>query len=78
MGFRRSVCVQDLTLRTSPTVGTRVGRTINEHWQPTSNCHLSTCSPVSLLVMTTTSLEILPPTIHLLSCDMIFLMYDLT
>ncbi len=39
----------------------------------TSNCHLSTFSPVSLLVMTTTSLEILPPVIHLLSCDMIFL-----
>jgi len=27
----------------------------------TSNCHLSTCSPVSLLVITTTSFEILPP-----------------
>lgn len=44
----------------------------------TSNCHRSTCSPVSLLVMTTTSFEILPPIIHLLSCDMIFLMYALT
>jgi len=44
----------------------------------TSNCHLSTCSPVSLLVMTMTSLEILALSIHLLSCDMIFLMYALT
>lgn len=40
----------------------------------TSNCHRSTCSPVSLLVITTTSFEILPPVIHLLSWDMIFLM----
>ena len=40
----------------------------------TSNCHRSTCSPVSLLDMTTTNLEILPPVIHLLSWDMIFLM----
>lgn len=45
---------------------------------PTSNCHRSTCSPVSLFVITTTSLEIFPPTIHLSSCDMIFLMYALT
>lgn len=44
----------------------------------TSNCHRSTCSPVSLLVITTTSFEILPPVIHLLSWDMIFLMYALT
>ena len=44
----------------------------------TSNCHRSTCSPVSLLEITTTSFEILPPVIHLLSCDMIFLMYALT
>lgn len=44
----------------------------------TSNCHRSTFSPVSLLVITTTSLEILPLIIHLLSCDMIFLMYALT
>lgn len=44
----------------------------------TSNCHRSTCSPVSLSVMTMTSLEILPPTIHLSSWDMIFLMYALT
>jgi hypothetical protein len=44
----------------------------------TSNCHRSTCSPVSLLVMTMTSLEILPPYIQSLSCDMIFLMYALT
>jgi len=35
----------------------------------TSNCHLSMFSPVSLLVMTTISLLILPPIIHLLSCD---------
>lgn len=40
----------------------------------TLNSHLSTCSPVSLLVMTTTSLDIFPPIIHLFSCDMIFLM----
>lgn len=33
----------------------------------TSNCHRSTFSPVSLLVITTTSLEILPLIIHLLS-----------
>jgi len=33
----------------------------------TSNCHLSTCSPVSLLVITMTSFEILLPTIHLSS-----------
>lgn len=44
----------------------------------TSNCHRSTCSPVSLLDITTTSFEILPPVIHLLSWDMIFLMYALT
>lgn len=44
----------------------------------TSNCQRSTCSPVSLSVMTMTSLEILPPTIHLSSWDMIFLMYALT
>jgi hypothetical protein len=44
----------------------------------TSNCHRSTCSPVSLLVMTTTSLDILLPYIHSFSCDMIFLMYALT
>lgn len=44
----------------------------------TSNCHRSTCSPVSLLVITTTSFEILPPVIHLLSWDMIFLIYALT
>lgn len=44
----------------------------------TSNCHRSTCSPVSLLVMTTTNFDILPPVIHLLSWDMIFLMYALT
>lgn len=44
----------------------------------TSNCHRSRCSPVSLLEMTTTSFEILPPVIHLLSWDMIFLMYALT
>ena len=44
----------------------------------TSNCHRSTCSPVSLLEITTTSFEILPPVIHLLSWDMIFLMYALT
>lgn len=44
----------------------------------TSNCQRSTCSPVSLLVITTTSLEILPPIIHLSSCDMIFLIYALT
>jgi len=42
--------------------------------RPTSNCHRSTCSPVSLSVITMTSLEILPPTIHLSSWDMIFLM----
>jgi hypothetical protein len=30
----------------------------------TSNCHRSTCSPVSLLVMTTTSLDILLAYIH--------------
>ena len=40
----------------------------------TSNCHLSTCSPVSLLVITTTSFEIFPPIIHLFNWDMIFLM----
>ena len=44
----------------------------------TSNCHRSTCSPVSLLDITTTSFEILPPVIHLLSWDMILLMYALT
>jgi hypothetical protein len=33
----------------------------------TSNCQRSRCSPVSLLVMTTTSLDILPPIIHSLS-----------
>lgn len=44
----------------------------------TSNCQRSTCSPVSLSVITITSLEILPPTIHLSSWDMIFLMYALT
>ena len=44
----------------------------------TSNCHRSTCSLVSLSVITTTSLEILLPTIHLFNCDMIFLMYALT
>ena len=44
----------------------------------TSNCHRSTCSPVSLLEITTTNFEILPPVIHLLSCDMIFLIYALT
>lgn len=47
-------------------------------FQHTSNCHLSTRSPVSLSVMTMTSFEILPPTIHLSSWDMIFLMYALT
>jgi hypothetical protein len=36
------------------------------------------CSPVSLSVMTMTSFWILPPTIHLSSCDMIFLMYART
>lgn len=45
---------------------------------PTSNCHLSTGSPVSLLVMTMISFEILDLSIHLFSCDMIFLMYALT
>lgn len=40
----------------------------------TSNCHLSTCSPVSLLVITTTSFEIFPPCIHSFNWDMIFLM----
>ena len=44
----------------------------------TSNCHLSTFSPVSLLVMTTTSFDILPLIIHRFNCDMIFLMYALT
>lgn len=44
----------------------------------TSNCQRSTCSPVSLSVMTTTSFEIFPPAIHLFSCDMIFLIYALT
>jgi hypothetical protein len=44
----------------------------------TSNCHLSMCSPVSLLVITTTSFDIFPPTIHLSSCDIIFLIYALT
>lgn len=44
----------------------------------TSNCHLSTCSPVSLFVITMTSFEILLPTIHLSSWDMIRLMYALT
>ena len=44
----------------------------------TSNCHLSIGSPVSLLVMTTTNFDILPPTIHLFNWDMIFLMYALT
>ena len=44
----------------------------------TSNCQRSTCSPVSLSVITITSFEIFPPAIHLLSCDMIFLMYALT
>ena len=40
----------------------------------TSNCHRSTCSPVSLLEMTMTSLEILPEIIHLFSWDMMRLM----
>ena len=44
----------------------------------TSNCQRSTCSPVSLSVITITSFEIFPPAIHLLSCDMIFLIYALT
>jgi hypothetical protein len=47
-------------------------------WRLTSNCHRSMFSPVSLLTMTITSLDILPETIHLSSCDMIFLMYALT
>lgn len=52
-------------------------RIIFEDWL-TLNSHRSTCSPVSLSVMTMTNFEILPPTIHLSSCDMIFLMYALT
>ena len=46
--------------------------------QFTSNCHRSTCSPVSLLVITMTIFEIFWPSIHLLSWDMIFLMYAFT
>lgn len=44
----------------------------------TSNCHRSTCSPVSLSVMTITRREILPPTIHLSSWPMMRLMYAFT
>jgi hypothetical protein len=44
----------------------------------TSNCQRSTCSPVSLLVMTMTSLDILPYFIQRSSWLMIFLMYALT
>lgn len=44
----------------------------------TSNCHRSTCSPVSLSVMTITRREIFPPTIHLSSWPMMRLMYAFT
>lgn len=44
----------------------------------TSNCHRSTFSPVSLLVITITNFEIFPPVIHLFNCAIIRLIYAFT
>lgn len=65
-------------ISTCKTLGSANGAKEHQLSGRTSNCHRSTCSPVSLSVMTTTSFEIFPPTIHLFNCDMIFLMYPLT
>jgi hypothetical protein len=49
------------------TCGYQCVRSVDEAGVRTSNCHLSRCSPVSLLVTTITSFEIFDFWIHLLS-----------